>query len=198
MSCLNLDEDKNSILGILDELNSFIGFTKCFTNSKRFKHTLTVIQNDIFLIQAEIANPTAVLYKPSRIDQDHVRYIEMQTSLTDKHIKEIDHFIIPEGTKFACALHCVRTISRRVEREILKYGRQEKAKLLNAAALNKDLKKLSLTIDLYARYFDRVACLTFAMARLENNRLGRRERKPSYYRDESILTKENTKRRRKQ
>lgn len=193
MSDLNLDEDRNNILGVLDELNSFIGFAKSFTRKSGHAHILTIIQNDIFLIQAEIANPPHLLYKPQRISQEQVRFIEMQTSFTEAQLKEIDHFVIPEGTKFACALHCARTISRRVEREMLKYGHQERIKLLNRAASKENLEELSSAIKLYALYFDRVACLAFAMARLANKQSGRKERKPAYYLEEPALNERRTK-----
>ena len=177
MDGLNLNEDKNNILGVLDELNSFIGFTKCFTDNSKYTHILTVIQNNIFLIQAEIANPAHVLYEPERINQDHIRYIEIQNSVSEEELNEIDHFIIPEGTKFACALHCIRTISRRAERGIIRYGRTESG------------KDLLSTIDLYARYFDRVACLAFTLSRLDNKKNGYRERKPDYYLVETTQSK---------
>ena len=166
---MNLNEDKNNILGVLDELNSFIGLSKCFTNNYKHLQILTLIQNDIFLIQAEIASPKNVLYKPRKISLDNIRYLEIQTDLYEQEVKTIDHFIIPEGSKFACALHCIRTISRRVEREMLKYLKTESG------------RDFSSIIDLYARYFDRVACLSFALARLENNQRGYLEKKPNYY-----------------
>ena len=121
---INLGERRYSILGVLDELNSFIGFAKSFAEKKKYARVLTEVQNNIFLIQAEIANPPNVFYKPRRISRDDIHFLEKQTFLAEKDLKKLDHFIIPEGDKFACALHCIRTLSRRAERKIIKYGRK--------------------------------------------------------------------------
>ena len=197
MSSLNLDESRNEILGMLDELNSFIGFAKCFTDNKKFISILTAIQNDLFLIQAEIADPAPILYKPRRISQDHVRYIEITTSLIEKRLKEISHFIVSEGTKFASVLHCIRTIRRRAESEMVNYGPRQETEIVNSSrASHEGLRELSLAVDLHTRYLDRVACLVFAMARLENRRRNRRERKPDYYSDDYELKKEDEGRKR--
>lgn len=182
MDYLNLDESKHGILGVLDELNSFIGFAKCFAKRKNQARILTSIQNHIFLIQAEIANPPDAIYKPQRLSQDDIRYLEKETFLAEKNLKKIDHFIIPEGDKFACVLHCVRTLSRRAERKIIKYGKKEKIKLFKTKNTSEyDIKKLSQVIDLFARYFDRVACFAYASARLINKQADFQERKPEYY-----------------
>ena len=166
---INLNEDKNAILGSFDELNSFIGLSKCFTQTKRYLELLTRVQSDIFLIQAEIASPSRVLCQPERLTQEHMRFIEKQTGNLEQELDPLDHFIMPEGTKFASFLQCIRTMSRRTEREVLAYGKKA------------DLHEWQ--IDFYARFCDRLACLAFAMARLSNKEAGFKERKPDYYKE---------------
>src|SRR3989344_4373891 len=113
---LNLNLKKNSILGELDYLNSFIGLAKSFINYKKVRKLLTDIQNDIFVIQANIASPKNVDYLPNSIAFDRIISLQKDTYYIERSLAKINHFIVPDGTTGACYLHCVRTISRQVER----------------------------------------------------------------------------------
>lgn len=159
MDKLNLNEVKNDVLGELDHLNSFIGLAKSFIKDKRTRKLLTDIQNDIFVIRANIAKPTNVIYLPENINQDRIIDIQEKTFLIEKSLKKIDHFILPEGNTAACMIHCARTIVRKIERSIKGY-----------------IDKPSLI----STYFDRVACLMFVLSRKINQQNGFKERAPNY------------------
>lgn len=159
MNGLNLNDEKNDILGELDSLNSLIGLAKSFVKEKKIRILLTDIQNDIFVIQAHIADPKNILPTPQNITFDRVFSLQKETFLIERRLKKIDHFIIPEGATAACVMHCIRVLARQIERKIPGY-----------------LKKPTLL----AMYLDRVAGLMFAMARSTNTRAGVRERPPAY------------------
>lgn len=160
MEDLNLDERKNDLLGELDYLNSFIGLAKSFITESRTKKMLTDIQNDIFIIQANVASPTNVRYLPENIGRQRIIDIQKETFYIEKGLRNINHFIIPEGTTAASAVNCVRTIARKVERKIVGYLKQPST--------------LSM-------YLDQVACLMFALSRQINQKQGIQEKAPSYF-----------------
>ena len=175
MNDFNLNEEKNDLLGELDHLNSFIGFAKSLVKDRKIEKLLTSIQNDIFPIQANIAKPPNVLCLPDNISQNRILDIQKQTFLIEKGLKKINHFILPEGTTAACLIHCVRTIIRQVERKIPGY-------LKNPTNLS--------------MYFDRVACLMFALSRQINQKNGFAEQSPKYQQSSSDLKKPPTTKRR--
>lgn len=160
MNGLNLNEEKNEILGALDSLNCFIGLTKSFLKDKKIKKILTDIQNDIFVIQANIADPEDVICLPLNICLDRILTLQEETFWFEQNLKQIDCFVIPEGITDACCLHLVRTMARDVERKLPDY-----------------LKKPSII----AQYFDSLACFTFVLARYVNQKQFFKERAPKYF-----------------
>lgn len=158
MDGLNLNEEKNEILGELDHLNSFIGLAKSFVKNRAIKNLLTGIQNDLFVIQANIADPKTNIL-PDNISQWRIIEMQEETYRLEQGLEKINHFIISEGSIEACLMHCVRTTARQVERKFKGY--------------------LSEPTDV-AVYLDRLACLMFALARKINQRAGQKERSPEY------------------
>ncbi len=159
MGDINLSEDKNEILGDLDHLNSFVGLAKAFAKDRKIKKLLTSIQNDLFVIQANIAAPENVLNLPENIALHRIIALQQETHEVERSLKKIRNFILPEGNIVACIMHCVRTTARQVERKISNY---------------------LTTPTNVAMYLDRVACLMFALARQINQRSGLLERPPDY------------------
>ena len=157
---INLDEKRNSILGELDYLNSFIGLAKSFVKNRNIRKILTEVQNDIFIIQANIAAPHNAIYLPQNITRDRIIDLQKQTYWFENRLADIRHFVIPEGTRAACFLHCTRTVARQIERKIPGY--LEKPTIL-------------------AQYFDRLACLLFALARYLNKQDKQKEQPPEYF-----------------
>ena len=158
MKSFNLNEEKNEILGELDHLNSFIGLAKSLVKNKKTKKILTDIQNDIFIISANIVDPHA-FHKPFNIIKRRIIDIQKEVFIIEKNLKKINHFILPDGTTAACLIQCVRTITRQVERKIPGY-------------LN-DPEDIAV-------YLDQVACLMFALSRQINQFSGFTEQAPQY------------------
>ena len=156
----NLTPEKNEILGELDELNSFLGLAKSLTVRDDQAKLLTGIQNNLFIVQAEIAGVAGKILTPGKIRHEDILSIESKTVEMEQELGELDHFIIPEGHQLSCILHVARTIARRAERKLWPY---------------KDRYEDPIC------FLDRVACLLFAMARLVNQQNGFQEKSPAYY-----------------
>jgi len=117
MEDLNLNEEKNEILGELDHLNSCIGLAKSFIESRKVKKLLTDIQNDLFVIQANFASPGDGSCLPKDITFGRIIAIQEQTYWIERKLGKLDHFILPDGTRGACFIHCARTVARQIERK---------------------------------------------------------------------------------
>ncbi len=155
MDDLNLDEKRNAVLGQLDHLNSLVGLAKSYIEGREQTEILTGVQHDLFVLQAHIAFPDTYCDLP----RARVFELQQETCVIEPTLAPLTHFIVPEGTTAACALHCVRTAARMIERSEPGYLEQP---------------------SILAMYMDRLACLTFAMARSVNQEWGIFERAPRY------------------
>lgn len=155
------DEEWYEVLGGLDELNCSVGVAKSFAPDEDCEELLTTIQDDICLILAEIGSPEDVAYK-LRMTSASVTALEEKVAQLEQQLEPLEHFIIPEGTKFATALHCARAITRRVERRVLSYGKTHRIN------------------HLIPQYLDQLATFLFCLARLANKKSGIKERAPRY------------------
>ncbi len=140
-------------LGAIDELNSILGVAVAFSISKIIKKILTDIQNDLFIIQAEIAGAT------KKLNSERIKKLEKIIDSYSSKIK-FGKFIIPGGTKAGSLLHFSRALCRQTEIEIVKLFKKEK---INPAIL---------------KYLNRLSNLLYVLARWENRKT--KEKSPTY------------------
>jgi len=145
-------------LGALDELNSFIGLVKVKSQKGRIFEALREVQENLFLIQAEIAGAQ------ERIEESAVGNIESIIHGIEKEIPPIKKFCIPGGTETSALLDVARTLARRAERRIM-------------AA--RDARACTVSKETIA-YINRISSLLFALARLANHLAGVAEETPHY------------------
>jgi cob(I)alamin adenosyltransferase len=152
--------DKNKIdknnpimegLGELDEFNSLCGLVRAVLKDKEIKNILLNVQEDIFIIQADIA---LLLYKNLRTSQV-LRFkkakIKELEKIIDKlafKIKAIKNFIIPGSNTDSAYLDYLRAVSRRVERQIIALHKKNKLPQNILSYLN----RLSSLFFVLARY----------------------------------------------
>ncbi|MEW5907810.1 MAG: cob(I)yrinic acid a,c-diamide adenosyltransferase [Patescibacteria group bacterium] len=145
-------------LGSLDELNSLLGF--CKVKSLEVKppiggltsKTLEDIQNDLFILQGEVAGCGKGIKKNRRTE------IEKIIDKIEKKLPKIKNFIISGGTELSALLDYSRAVARRAERRCV--------------ASKKNISPESL------KYLNRLSSLLFALARYVN--LGIKEKHPRY------------------
>ncbi|MCS7200904.1 MAG: cob(I)yrinic acid a,c-diamide adenosyltransferase [Patescibacteria group bacterium] len=162
--------DKNKIakdspvieaLGELDELNSLIGLIKNFL-PKKYRQKFILIQNALFIIQANISHLIYPKFNPPSLDQSLIKELEDEILYIEKNIKITPSFIIPGTTTNSGWLDYVRAVTRRVERRIV--------------ALN---KKFKLNKDILS-YLNRLSSYFYALARYLTYKSRRKEIKPWY------------------
>jgi len=151
----NLPIDKFSLrvecFGTIDELNASLGHALSFVDDIEIKEIIIRIQNDLFSIGSELANPEA------SIKSKNFKYLEEKIDHYQKILPELRNFILPNGDKSATALHLARTICRRAERRICILNKQQ--------ILDKEILV----------YINRLSDLLFVLSRLANYRKGIKE-----------------------
>lgn len=152
-------------LGTLDEINSFLGVCKMtngaleiFCNELSISHILENVQQDLFIVQAEVAGADKTITK------EKVEEVEKIIDDTEKELPPIKTFFISGGTILSANLDFARTLARRAERRAV--GVYEEG----------EVKIGEYTIS----YLNRLSSLLYALARLSNHKSAITEKSPSY------------------
>ncbi len=79
---------------------------------------LTVIQNDLFDVGADLCTPVVPdpKYPPLRVEPFYVERLEKWCDQFNGQVPKLNSFILPGGTPGAALLHQARTLARRAER----------------------------------------------------------------------------------
>lgn len=152
-------------LGELDELNSMLGVLKA--SSARLRKTLHQVQEDLFIIQANLAY--AMLKekrKPPIFPVSKLAWSERIIDDIERCLKSAKGFVIPGATVLSAQLDVLRARSRKVERVALRAACKPNGTFL----INPDIFP----------YLNRLSSLLFALARDEAIRAGKKERHPTY------------------
>ena len=137
--------------GAVDELNSSIGIALSLELDPEIKDILIKIQNDLFIVGSDLANPD-MSDKKIRTTIEMITFLEQKIDLLEPQLEPLTSFILPGGTLLASIIHLSRTISRRAETHVV------------ALSQNEDINKDA------AIYLNRLSDLMFVLARSINNR----------------------------
>lgn len=99
-------------IGAIDELDSFIGLAKSFTDNKKFLKILSDIQKDLLTIGSILAG-SGLKFPKSKTTK-----LERLIDKWDSVLPKLSNFILPGGTSLGAELHVCRSATRRAEREI--------------------------------------------------------------------------------
>lgn len=142
-------------LGMLDELNSYLGICKTLAKDELINGILNKIQENLFIIQAEFGSN-----KSKHLSEKELKDLERITDELGEQIGEIHKFVISGGNVLAAHLDYARALARHTERRII-------------PAKNK-ISKTSYS------YINRLSSLLFVLARYTNKSAHIREENPSY------------------
>jgi cob(I)alamin adenosyltransferase len=152
--------------GSIDELNSYIGLSISLFSQHRNNNnnknnqsfsdiiiTLNRIQNELFIIGSDLADPD--LSKPTslRVQSPMITVLENDIDNYEKELSPITYFILPGGSVESSTLHIARSITRRAETNV--------SKLLLKDTIN----------NLVLIYLNRLSDLLFVLSRTVNKRL---------------------------
>jgi cob(I)alamin adenosyltransferase len=102
-----------------DECNAAIGVALAMGQLPgEVRAVLTVVQNDLFDVGADLSNPIVADPKtpPLRISEDYITRLEGWCDEFNGQLPDLDSFVLPGGTAGAALLHVARTVARRAER----------------------------------------------------------------------------------
>ena len=135
--------------GAIDELNSILGIVISLDIDSKIKEVLVKIQNDLFIVGSDLANPD-MLNTKIRTTEDMVKFLEETIDIFETELDELNSFILPGGTLSASILHLSRTVARRAETHVI------------ALLQNEQISKTSSV------YLNRLSDLLFVLARVTN------------------------------
>ena len=148
-------------LGSLDEINSFLGLIKIKTGDISFKlpnkevlvsDTVNRIQQDLFIIQAELAGADKTIL------EEKVKWLEEIIDGIEKTLPPIKTFFVSGGVELATLSDIARTIARRAERRVV--GVVEDGKIKVGKDTLAYLNRLSSALYAFARSFNHLANIT--------------------------------------
>ena len=137
--------------GAVDELNSSLGVILSSKLDPDITDLLIKIQNDLFVVGADLANPD-LQNTTNRITDTMVQFLEESIDKLEKELAPITYFILPGGDPIASQLHMARAISRRAETNIVHLT---------------EFEEINRTCQIY---MNRLADLLFVLARVVNKR----------------------------
>lgn len=147
-------------LGSIDELNTYLGIPRSLTNDGEIDRVLKTVQENLFIIQAEIGSPKTKTV--ATITEEKVKELEAIIDRFGEIVGEMRpfRFTIAGGDITACHLDYARTIARRAERNLM-------------------VIKHTLSQPAFS-YINRVSSLLFVLARFLNKKANIEEDNPSY------------------
>jgi cob(I)alamin adenosyltransferase len=113
-----------SSYGMVDELNASIGIILSSKLGKDIHDLLTKIQNDLFVVGADLAN-FDLKNKSNRVMPEMVSYLEKEIDRLEEKLSSITYFILPGGDLVASQIHLARAICRRAETNMVHLSESE-------------------------------------------------------------------------
>jgi cob(I)alamin adenosyltransferase len=142
--------------GTIDEANASLGIVLANKLDSDIFEVLTQIQNDLFVIGADLSNPD-LLQKENRVTPSMIDSIEKQIDNFESELPSLTNFILPGGDIAASQLHFTRTIVRRSETCLVLLKEQEQ--------INENCIK----------FINRLSDLLFVLGRVINKRKGKND-----------------------
>jgi cob(I)alamin adenosyltransferase len=144
--------------GSVDELNSVLGICRTCRLPKKADAILDAIQNDLFVLGADLATPQGNRSKNVlRIEAPSVTGLERHIDELEESLPQLKSFILPGGSEAGATLHFARTVCRRAEREVVALAGEESIGVVPIVYLN------------------RLSDLLFVLARWCNVKAGKKE-----------------------
>lgn len=147
--------------GTVDETNSVVGLARAHLSGEsgadRLDPVLADVQEELFVVGADLATPVDAKPLVPRITAEHVEQVEERIDAFDADLKPLKKFVLPGGAPAGATLHSARTICRRAERLVVQASA--------STPINEKTKV----------YLNRLSDLLFVLARWANKKAGMRE-----------------------
>lgn len=154
--------------GTVDELNTVLGVARP-TGFEDVDDQLGTVQNDLFTVQADLANPDSSPGEDNLpgvtacVREEHVERLETWVDAHEADLPDLESFVLPGGSDAGAQLHRARAVCRRAER-----------RTVAAVEAEADLRAMPL------EYLNRLSDYLFVLARVANHRADVPGESPSY------------------
>ncbi len=111
--------------GSLDELNAHIGLARSHKLPENVDECLRRVQDDLFMIGAELATPRGTDPKAREITEEQIRRLENEIDAIQNELEPLKQFVLPGGSVPGAHLHLARAVARRAERHCVTLSRTE-------------------------------------------------------------------------
>ncbi|WP_026166595.1 cob(I)yrinic acid a,c-diamide adenosyltransferase [Gracilimonas tropica] len=143
--------------GTVDELNSILGMATSFGLSKKGSELLETVQQQLFVLGADLATPASKEVRIERIGHKEVEFLEQAIDEMEEELEPLKNFILPGGAQTGATLHFARTVCRRAERITVECRHEE------------EISEVAIM------YINRLSDFLFVLARFENKQAGTKE-----------------------
>ena len=137
--------------GTVDEANAALGMVLSNSVDDDIKKILIEIQNDLFLVGADLSNPNLNDLK-NRVSLSSIEKLESYIDQFEEELPLLTNFILPGGNAAAAQIHYARTIIRRAETLVVQLSEKDE---INSNCI---------------RYLNRLSDLFFVLGRVVNKR----------------------------
>ncbi|PSQ97210.1 MAG: ATP:cob(I)alamin adenosyltransferase [Bacteroidetes bacterium SW_9_63_38] len=155
--------DRIDAYGTVDETNSIVGLARSHLSgeagAERLDPVLGDIQEELFVVGADLATPVDATPIVPRVKAHHVKRVEARIDDFDADLQPLKKFVLPGGSPAGASLHSARTVCRRAERLVVRASA--------STPINEKTKV----------YLNRLSDLLFVLARWANKQAGMREDK---------------------
>jgi len=142
--------------GSVDEANAALGIVLVNPLDENIGAILTEIQNDLFLVGADLSNPNLNDVK-NRVSLDMIEKLEKHIDNFESDLPPLTNFILPGGDYAAAQLHYVRTVVRRAETQVVQLSEKDE---INSNCI---------------KYLNRLSDLLFVITRVINMQKGKKD-----------------------
>lgn len=114
-------EELVDVYGSMDELNCWVGLVVSEMSHDHLRELLIKVQSDLFTIGGNLAGwKTNLSELPTRVTEMEVEIDAMESKLAP-----LTNFILPGGTAGASRVHLARSVTRRVERQVVALAQKQ-------------------------------------------------------------------------
>lgn len=132
------DSKRVNAYGVVDELNSLVGVTASLDKVwPDLYEELIQIQHFLFDCGNDLATPHGNEKYPYRVNIDMTKWLEDKIDKYTAIPPNVESFILPGGTQLAAYLHNCRTVTRRIERNVVAFANEEQTNEYVLAFINR-------------------------------------------------------------
>ncbi len=113
---ISKDELRIECIGVIDEVNSFVGYAKVAITDEQMIALLESIQQQLFNIGGELSLPEENL---GLVKPESVTELEDQIRAYNAELPPLKEFILPGGNEASARLHLARVMVRNAERKLV-------------------------------------------------------------------------------